>query len=220
MNDLNHIYKVGNLIRYLREKNGMSQSQLGTKLGVSNKAISKWENGRGYPDTLILLSLANELNVTVDEILKGELKENKTDIKVNKINSKINYIAELTLFKKYLIALIPNILLIIYLMLGFFFDLFDTLTEITEFIIGKHLGNHEDMILFIIVPMWITVIIHTIIAIVYVFKVKHLQATKFMKILTSIIIFFAGSLQYFAVLIYMIVRLIIAKGKYKRKKRL
>lgn len=220
MNDLNHIYKVGNLIRYLREKNGMSQSQLGTKLGVSNKAISKWENGRGYPDTLILLSLANELNVTVDEILKGELKENKTDIKVNKINSKINYIAELTLFKKYLIALIPNILLIIYLILGFFFGLFDTLTKITEFIIGKHLGNHEDMILFIIVPMWITVIIHTIIAIVYVFKVKHHQTTKFMKILTSIIIFFAGSLQYFAVLIYMIIRLIIAKGKYKRKKRL
>ena len=105
MNDLNHIYKVGNLIRYLREKNGMSQSQLGTKLGVSNKAISKWENGRGYPDTLILLSLANELNVTVDEILKGELKENITDIKVNKINSKINYIAELTLFKKYLIKI-------------------------------------------------------------------------------------------------------------------
>lgn len=41
MNDLNHIYKVGNLIRYLREEKKLSQSQLGEKIGVSNKTISK-----------------------------------------------------------------------------------------------------------------------------------------------------------------------------------
>ena len=50
MYDLNHIYKVGNLILKLREEKGLSQSELGFKLGVTNKAVSRWENGRGYPD--------------------------------------------------------------------------------------------------------------------------------------------------------------------------
>ena len=70
-----------------------------------------------------------------------------------------------------------------------------------------------DMILFIIIPMWITVLLNTIIAIIYVFKIKDFQTTKFMKILTSIVIFFAFSIQYFGVLIYMVIRLIMAKNK-------
>lgn len=214
MNDLNHIYKVGNLIRYLREEKGLSQSQLGEKIGVSNKTISKWENGRGYPDTLILLSLAKELEITVDELLKGELnKNNKVNNEYKKINNMINYKAELTLFKRFLISLVPTIILIIYLFLLFFCGLDNLLNSIIEFIIGKPLGNHMDMILFIIIPMWITVLLNTIIAIIYVFKIKNFQTTKFMKILTSIVIFFAFSIQYFGVLIYMVIRLIMAKNK-------
>ena len=217
MNDLNHIYKVGNLIRYLREEKRLSQSQLGEKIGVSNKTISKWENGRGYPDTLILLSLAKELEITVDELLKGELnKNNKVNNDHNKINNMINYKAELTLFKRFLLSLAPTIILIIYLFLLFFCGLNNLLNNIIEFIIGKPLGNHMDMILFIIIPMWITVLLNTIIAIIYVFKIKNFQTTKFMKILTSIVIFFAFSIQYFAVLIYMIIRLLIAKNKNKK----
>ena len=214
MNDLNHIYKVGNLIRYLREEKRLSQSQLGEKIGVSNKTISKWENGRGYPDTLILLSLAKELEITVDELLKGELnKNNKVNNDHKKINNMINYKAELTLFKRFLLSLVPTIILIIYLFLLFFCGLDNLLNSIIEFIIGKPLGNHMDMILFIIIPMWITVLLNTIIAIIYVFKIKNFQTTKFMKILTSIVIFFVFSIQYFGVLIYMIIRLIMAKNK-------
>ena len=77
MYDLNHIYKVGNLISKLREEKGFSQSELGSKLGVTNKAVSRWENGRGYPDTSILLKLAEVLEITVDELLKGELSISK-----------------------------------------------------------------------------------------------------------------------------------------------
>lgn len=217
MNDLNHIYKVGNLIRYLREEKKLSQSQLGEKIGVSNKTISKWENGRGYPDTLILLSLAKELEITVDELLKGELnKNNKVNNDHNKINNMINYKAELTLFKKFLLSLVPTIILIIYLFLLFFCGLDNLLNSIIEFIIGKTLGNHMNMILFIIIPMWITVLLNTIIAIIYVFKIKNFQTTKFMKILTSIVIFFSFSIQYFGVLVYMVIRLLIAKNKNKK----
>ncbi|MBQ8862834.1 MAG: helix-turn-helix transcriptional regulator, partial [Clostridia bacterium] len=73
MYDLNHIYKVGNLISKLREEKGLSQSELGSLLGVTNKAVSRWENGRGYPDTSLLLKLSDVLEITVDELLKGEL---------------------------------------------------------------------------------------------------------------------------------------------------
>ena len=71
MNDLNHIYRVGNLISKLREEKGLSQSELGVLLGVTNKAVSKWENGRGYPDTSLLLTLAEVLGISVDELLRG-----------------------------------------------------------------------------------------------------------------------------------------------------
>ena len=89
MYDLNHIYKVGNLISKLREEKGLSQSDLGSYIGVTNKAVSRWENGRGYPDTSILLKLAEVLEITVDELLKGELSISKTKHKV--INKNINY---------------------------------------------------------------------------------------------------------------------------------
>jgi len=217
MYDLNHIYKVGNLIRYLREEKGLSQSQLGKKIGVSNKTISKWENGRGYPDTLILLSLANELEITVDELLKGELINKKTNLKTNKINSTINYKAEITLFKNFLLSLIPIICLVLYFVLFIFCGLEKTLNNLVEFIINKPLNNHSDMILFLLVPLWLCVISQTIIAIFFVLKVKHLKTSKFVKIITSIVIFFGFSIQYIGVVIYMVIRLIIAKKRYKKE---
>ena len=73
MYDLNHIYKVGKLIATLRVEKELSQSELGLMLGVTNKAVSRWETGRGYPDTALLLQLAEILDITVDELLKGEL---------------------------------------------------------------------------------------------------------------------------------------------------
>ena len=208
---------VNEKIKQIRNDNKLTQEQFAEKMLVSRTAVSKWENGRGYPDTLILLSLAKELEITVDELLKGELNKNiKVNNDHNKINNMINYKAELTLFKRFLLSLVPTIILIIYLFLLFFCGLDNLLNNIIEFIIGKPLGNHMDMILFILIPMWITVLLNTIIAIIYVFKIKNFQTTKFMKILTSIVIFFAFSIQYFAVLIYMIIRLLIAKNKNKK----
>ena len=64
MYDLNHIYKVGNLILKLREEKGFSQSELGSKLGVTNKAVSRWENGRGYPIN-VKLNILNFVHLTI-----------------------------------------------------------------------------------------------------------------------------------------------------------
>ena len=61
-------YHFGNYICELREKKGLSQSQLGEKLGVSNKAVSKWENGGAYPSSELILPLAKELGISIEEL--------------------------------------------------------------------------------------------------------------------------------------------------------
>lgn len=64
--------KIGSFICELRKEQGMNQKELADKIGVTDKAVSKWETGRGAPDISILTSLATVLNVTVSEILNGE----------------------------------------------------------------------------------------------------------------------------------------------------
>ncbi len=70
-------YVTGDTIRELREKNGFTQKQLGDLLSVSDKAVSKWETGKGLPDSTLLLPLASALGVSVSELLRGEQVENK-----------------------------------------------------------------------------------------------------------------------------------------------
>ena len=59
----------GATLASLRRKKGYTQTALAERLGLSNKTVSKWENGQGYPDIVCLPSLANLLDVTVDDLL-------------------------------------------------------------------------------------------------------------------------------------------------------
>ena len=70
--DLN---KISNFIKMKRKELGITQDELAEKLFVTEKAISRWETGRGTPDISLLLPLSKELNVNVSELLSGE--ENK-----------------------------------------------------------------------------------------------------------------------------------------------
>ena len=65
-------YVTGAAIRSLREKHRMTQAELAEKLCVSDKAVSKWENGRGFPDVSLLESLSKVLHVSVPELLCGQ----------------------------------------------------------------------------------------------------------------------------------------------------
>jgi len=65
---------LGLLVAHLRKKNGMTQVQLADKLCVSNKTISRWESGLGYPEITQLPVLAATLGVSVDYLLTGERK--------------------------------------------------------------------------------------------------------------------------------------------------
>ncbi len=62
---------VGNTIASLRKSAGMTQSALAERLGVSDKTVSKWENGQGFPDVTLFPMIANVFGVSVDYIMLG-----------------------------------------------------------------------------------------------------------------------------------------------------
>ena len=69
-------YVTGAKIRSLREKYRMTQAELAEKLCVSDKAVSKWENGRGFPDVSLLEPLGKALHISVAELLCGQTVTN------------------------------------------------------------------------------------------------------------------------------------------------
>jgi len=100
--DLN---KISNFIKTKRKELGITQDELAEKLFVTEKAISRWETGRGTPDISLLLPLSKELNVDVSELLTGEEnKKCKNDverlIEYNEITkaNKYNFQFKLTIF--------------------------------------------------------------------------------------------------------------------------
>ncbi|MDD4188750.1 MAG: helix-turn-helix domain-containing protein [Eubacteriales bacterium] len=64
-------YVTGAAIKRLREKQNLTQADLAVILGVSDKAVSKWETGRGYPDITLLEPIAKALRISVIELLSG-----------------------------------------------------------------------------------------------------------------------------------------------------
>ncbi len=71
-------YTLGNRIYELRKKKGLSQKQLGEALGVSNKAVSKWETGAAVPKTQTLVKLAGVFDISAEELLSGKCDEMQT----------------------------------------------------------------------------------------------------------------------------------------------
>ena len=67
--------KTGKFIAQLRREQGLTQKELTDKISVSDKAVSKWETGKGFPDIWLLESLANSLDIKVSDIIAGEIIE-------------------------------------------------------------------------------------------------------------------------------------------------
>lgn len=81
-------YVTGATVKRLREAKGMTQAELAGRIGVSSKAVSKWETGRGLPDITLLEPLANALGVSVMELMSGQPVLNR-NISCNMLRSKI-----------------------------------------------------------------------------------------------------------------------------------
>lgn len=71
--------KTGLLIAQIRKEKGYTQKDLAEKIGVSNATVSKWETGKGFPDISLLEPLAISLNISISEIIAGEIIQN-TDL--------------------------------------------------------------------------------------------------------------------------------------------
>ena len=84
--------KVGNQIANLRKTKGLTQNELGERLGVSFQAVSKWERGESLPEVSILMDLANILETSVDHILRGgeKMMNYKGKITVSDMREGIN----------------------------------------------------------------------------------------------------------------------------------
>ena len=78
---------IGSAIRQKREKMGLTQAELAEKVGVTDKAVSKWETGNGIPDIHIAKLIAEVFDVSVTEILDGDYITNKNQSgNLNKVN--------------------------------------------------------------------------------------------------------------------------------------
>ena len=93
--------KIGKFIAKCRKDNKITQSELAEKLGVTDRAVSNWENGKNLPDVSFFKPLCDELNITINDLLSGEkveknvyqekLEENVFSVMSN-VNTKISHI--------------------------------------------------------------------------------------------------------------------------------
>lgn len=86
-------YKIGSFIAKKRKELGLKQKDLAEKLFVTDKTISRWENGNYMPDLTILITLSQILNTSVYELLSGE---EQTEIKKENIETEVRFLYSLT----------------------------------------------------------------------------------------------------------------------------
>ncbi len=108
--------KIGKFIAMRRKEKNMTQSELAEKLGVTDKSIGNWENGRNMPDLSLFKPLCDELDITINELLSGEglNKEQKQEKFEENIINTIDYSTKkITLIRKNLgiVLLILGILI-------------------------------------------------------------------------------------------------------------
>lgn len=74
--------KVGKFIKKIRKKNNLTQAELASKYGITYQAVSKWENGINLPDITLIGQMSKDFNISVEDILDGELITKKKNKKV------------------------------------------------------------------------------------------------------------------------------------------
>ncbi|MBR5316641.1 MAG: helix-turn-helix transcriptional regulator [Lachnospiraceae bacterium] len=104
--------KIGKFIAEERKAKKYTQRELADKLSISDKTISKWERGNGFPEVSLLLPLCNELEVTVNELLSGE-RLPEVDYKKKAEENMVNLVKEAQESKKKIIMSVMVAVLVI-----------------------------------------------------------------------------------------------------------
>lgn len=132
---------IANKLVSLRKQYRFSQEELAEKIGVSRQAVSKWERAESSPDTDNLIALAKIYNLSIDEMLNYDI--NNVPVELSNINKNDNNNARKNNFealKRFPIAILATI---IYLLLGFIWDLW-----------------HPGWLIFLFIPIWFSMISH------------------------------------------------------------
>ncbi len=132
-------YHFGNYICQLREKKGLSQSQLGEMLGVTNKAVSRWENGGAYPSTELMLPLAKALGVSIEELYQAVSESRAPKTKIRTLLEFLAQHSRIVTFVCTLLSAVP------YLLFVFLSDMPDkiTLLILTPIMCGMIYGMYR-----------------------------------------------------------------------------
>ena len=128
---MNSNKEKGKYIALKRKRLGLTQKQLAEKLNITDKAVSKWETGAGFPDTSLLKPLASVLEITVMELLEGEDIE-KDNIQ-EKTETRVVDEIEKTKKTKKKYSIIIAILLSIITTLAVFFPDFNSLRKVKRY---------------------------------------------------------------------------------------
>lgn len=113
--------KTGILIRNIRKEKNMTQQQLAEEVHVSVPAISKWENGHGFPDITLLVPLASSLGVSVAELLNGEKNELERNITTDQTVNNVIQLSEEQKKKKILAIIVITAVIVAVLMVSLAF---------------------------------------------------------------------------------------------------
>jgi len=94
--------KIGKFIAQERKRKNLTQKQLAEQLGISDKTISKWERGNGFPEVSLLLPLCEKLDISVNELLTGK-RVSEEEYRVKAEENMVNLIKEAQESKKKII---------------------------------------------------------------------------------------------------------------------
>ena len=215
-------FKIGNFICELRKSKGLSQTELGNKLNVTNKAVSRWETGRGLPDSSLLLPLAKELGVTVDEILQGKFLTSENAVapekepiaeskdsgkKIKKLNVLFDYKGiKKQLLRDSLIVIPTFIFICVWLALGLNPNI--ELTPSADYV--------TSVVINLLLPLMIIGIFQIVYAVFLITDSFRMQGrTLGMKILICISIYYAVIYLFFFVYMFRLIRFFILRNKMK-----
>ena len=174
---------IGKLIAKQRKKLNMTQSELGKKLGVTDKSVSKWERGVNVPDISIIVPLCNILNISTDELLSG-VCENTTTQNINSLSDLIKFYSKKSNLK---LIKIFCILIIILLFSGLLLFWYSNFNKIRIYKIHTENNDIEAKGYLIYSPVKKTIILNNITYNdIYTGSVKEVQSNTYsLKIMSG-----------------------------------
>ena len=148
--------KIGAFIQQLRKENNLTQEQLAEKLGVSNRSVSRWENGTTLPDISLMKCICDEFHISISELINGERQISTTDKEnvAEKENLKIRDVANIILKLSKHETMQKTKAVTFYFSLGFLFlgiILLQTMLLTFDFIEAPFLNKLQTFVFFLII---------------------------------------------------------------------